>query len=228
MAYDKVLIILFRNCKERFLNIEMNRKSEEDSLKNWIYIPCNRALAAIFITVTLSSIVQAVPMYSQREGVSCIYCHTRPNAKKLNDTGLLYGRNGHYFPYQFKPKISQQFHDSKSDPAYLKLKQRYMKKYFKRDPINEYIERGKRLFFGSLKLEKKSSKTCASCHTPKEIAQVNKNYPRYVPLMKKVVSLEQMQNYCLVQYLSGKAIEPGGKDALSIAAYLNSISFQKK
>ena len=45
--------------------------------------------------------------------------------------------------------------------------------------------------------------------------------------MKKVVSLEQMQNYCLVQYLSGKAIEPGGKDALSIAAYLNSISFQK-
>ena len=54
----------------------------------------NRA-AAIFITVTLSSIVQAVPMCSQRE-ISCIYCHTRPNAKKLNDTGLLYGHNSHY------------------------------------------------------------------------------------------------------------------------------------
>ena len=74
---------------------------------------------------------------------------------------------------------------------------------------------------------KRKVKTCASCHTPKEIAQ-DRNYPRYVPLMKKVVSLEQMQNYCLVQYLSGKAIEPGSKDALSIAAYLNSISSQKK
>ena len=92
---------------------------------------------------------------------------------------------------------------------------------------NEYIERGKD-YSWLVETREKSSKTCASCHTPKEIAQVNKNYPRYVPLMKKVVSLEQMQNYCLVQYLSGKAIEPGGKDALSIAAYLNSISFQKK
>ncbi|MEE2923833.1 MAG: hypothetical protein VX619_03540 [bacterium] len=193
-----------------------------------IYIRRNHACISIFLLIIISSIIQAVPMYSQREGVSCIYCHTSPNVKRLNDVGLLYGRNGHYFPYQFKPKISQQFPDSKSDPAYLKLKQRYMKKYFKRDPINEYIERGKRLFFGSFKLEKKSAKTCASCHTPKEIAQVNRNYPRYVPLMKKVVSLEQMQNYCLVQYLSGKAIEPGSKDALSIAAYLNSISSQKK
>ncbi len=201
--------------------------SKEDYVRKWIYKQSNHAVVTVFLLFGMSSTVQSIPMYSQREGVSCIYCHTNPNAKKLNDVGLLYGRNGHYFPYQFKPKISQQYPDSKSDPAYLKLKQRYMKKYFKRDPINEYIERGKRLFFGSLKLEKKSSKTCASCHTPKEIAQVNKNYPRYVPLMKKVVSLEQMQNYCLVNYLSGKAIEPGSKDALSIAAYLNSISSKK-
>lgn len=170
----------------------------------------------------------ARPTYSQREGVSCIYCHVSPEARKLNDVGLLYRRNGHYFPNQFRPKISQQFPDSKSDPAFLKLKQRYMKKYFNRDPINEYIERGKRLFFGSLVLDKKSTKTCASCHTPKEIAQVNKNYPRYVPLMKKIVNLEQMQNHCLVNYLAGEPMLPGSKDALSIAAYLNSIDLNRR
>ena len=168
--------------------------------------------------------VEAIPMYAQREAVSCIYCHVRPEARKLNDVGLLYKRNGHYFPYQYRPKISQQYPDSIADPRFLKLKQRYMKKYFKRDPINEYIERGKRLFFGSMKLEKKSSKTCASCHTPKEIAQVNKLYPRYVPLVKKIMNLEQMQNYCLENHLSGKPLPIGEKDSLSISAYLNSIS----
>ena len=153
-----------------------------------------------------------------------MYCHVSPKAKKLTDVGILYKRNGHYFPYQMRPKISQQFPDSKSDPKFLKLKQRFMKKYFKRDPINEYIERGKRLFFGSIKLKKKSNKTCATCHTPKEIAQVNRLYPRYVPLTRKVLSLEQMQNYCISEHLSGVALDPGSEESLALSAYLNSIS----
>jgi cytochrome c len=105
----------------------------------------------------------------------------------------------------------------------LKLRQRFQKKYASRDPIQAYIKRGKKLFFGSLPIEKKSSKNCVSCHTPGEVAQVNKLYPRYVPLASRIMSLEQMQNYCIKNHLAGKPFQPGGKDSLSISAYINHI-----
>ena len=151
----------------------------------------------LFLAIILISTLPALPRYSQREGVSCAYCHVRHDARKLNEVGIFYMSNQHSFPYHLKPPVSQQYSDSRKDPAFLKLKQRYLKKYAPEDPIEEYARRGKRLFFGSLKIEKKSSKTCASCHTPREIAQVNRLYPRYVPLAEKVLSMEQMQNYCI-------------------------------
>ncbi|MCJ8343996.1 hypothetical protein MJH12_00490 [bacterium] len=179
----------------------------------------------LFVTLLLSlQSVFAIPMYSQREGLDCRYCHTKKDTRSLNHEGYIYRRNGHFFPYQQKPKISQQFKDSKTDPRFLKLKERYLKKYFKRDPINEYIETGKRIFFGSYKIEKKSSKNCSSCHTPQEIMGAAKQFPRYIPLAEKVLSLEQMQNYCIKNHLGGKPLNLGQRESLSIAAYLNNIS----
>jgi cytochrome c553 len=184
----------------------------------------------IFMCLTLLYInpVHGIPLYAQREGVACTYCHARPESSQLNDAGKLYRRNGHFFPYQSRPKISQQYPDSKTDPRFLKLKQRFLDKYYRADPIKEYIERGKRLFHGSMQIRKKSSKTCASCHSPSEIAGVNKSYPKYVPLLKEVVNMEQMQNYCLENYLGAEPFEQGGQDSLSLSAYINSLSKQQE
>ena len=167
-----------------------------------------------------------VPLYSQREAVSCIYCHVNPKARALNEAGIFYRRNGNRFPFQYKPRLSEQFKDSRTDPVFLKLKHRFQKKYARRDPIQAYVKRGKKLFFGSIPMEKKSSKNCVSCHTPGEIAQVNKLYPRYVPLASKIMSLEQMQNYCIKNHLAGKPFKPGSKDSLSISAYINNIALK--
>ncbi|MBT3784080.1 hypothetical protein HOF92_03820 [bacterium] len=186
----------------------------------------HKIFSIIIAQITLLSLCHALPKYAQREGVSCNYCHVRNDARKLNEIGTFYLSNKHAFPYHMKPPISAQYPDSRTDPAFLKLRQRYLKKYASDDPIEEYSKRGKRLFFGSLKIEKKSAKNCASCHTPREIAQVNRLYPRYVPLAGTVLSLEQMQNYCIEQHLFGKPLVLGGKDSLSISAYINRIKKQ--
>lgn len=167
--------------------------------------------------------LHSIPLYSQREGLSCIYCHTAYDSRHLNDSGRIYQRNGHFFPYQSRPKISEQYPDSKSEPAFLKLRERYIRKYYKNDPIQEYIERGKRLFFGTLRIRQKSSKNCSSCHNPEEIAGINGEYPKYVPIVGKIINLEDMQNYCIVNHLGGEAFAPSSVDALSLSAYINSI-----
>lgn len=185
-----------------------------------------RSKTLVILPLLFIDILSAIPRYAQREGVSCAYCHVRNDNRKLNEVGLFYMNSQHSFPFHLKPPVSQQYGDSRKDPAFLKLKQRYLKKYAPEDPTEEFAKRGKRLFFGSLKIEKKSSKTCASCHTPREIAQVNRLYPRYVPLASKVLSLEQMQNYCIKNHLYGVPLQLGSRDSLALSIYINRIRKQ--
>ncbi|MBW7875343.1 MAG: hypothetical protein H3C47_05085 [Candidatus Cloacimonetes bacterium] len=176
----------------------------------------------LFLSLILSS--ESIPLYAQREGLSCLYCHTGTDGRHLSDAGLLYQYSGRYFPHHQKPAVSENFLDPSVNPRYRALREKYLQKYFRKDPIHEYLEKGQRLFFGSRDLKRKSEKTCASCHNPNDMKKVYGTYPRYVPLTERFLSLEQMQNYCLETHLGGTPLELGSEDSLSISAYLNSLA----
>ncbi len=180
--------------------------------------------ALILILALFVPAGHAIPLYSQREGVSCLYCHTTQDRRSLNHAGELYRDSGHYFPFLAKPLAEEKHPDSFLNPRYQAIRERYMRKWFKDDPEPDFALKGQQLFYGSATLRRKSEKTCASCHSPQDLSGVHSRYPRYVPSAERMMSLEQMQNYCLTEHLGGEPLPLGSDDSLAISAYLKGLS----
>ncbi len=66
-----------------------------------------------------------------------------------------------------------------------------------------------------------SGLSCQSCHADYELLHFdrNRNFPHYVPMVKDVVSLDQMINYCMLNPMQGKALDPNSKEMTAMAAY---------
>ncbi len=109
------------------------------------------------------------------------------------------------------------------------------------DPIAELqksIERGKALF-GDTTLGT-SGMTCNSCHmeggtkegkmgemTIHPFDNVAAKYPKYFGMAKKVMTLDQVNNWCIVTPLKGKALAWDDQRLTGLTAYVASVKAKK-
>ena len=124
--------------------------------------------------------------------------------------------------------------------AFAQEKQEKEMKMEKKDPAAELkasVKRGEALFndaeLGTTGL------TCGSCHmkggtvdgkmgdmTMKAFDVLNTKYPRYVSMMgqiDKVITLDQMVNFCVVNPLKGEALAADDQRLADLVAYCSSV-----
>ncbi len=99
--------------------------------------------------------------------------------------------------------------------------------------LKESIENGKKLFMdASLGT---SGMSCNSCHaeggtkdnemgdmTMKAFDNLNAQYPKYFPMAKKVMTLDQVVNFCITNPLKGKALSWDDQKLADLVAYITS------
>jgi cytochrome c len=110
-----------------------------------------------------------------------------------------------------------------------------------RDPEMEFkfaVKRGKALF-NDPKLGTNGT-SCSSCHKDggmvdgimgemkvKAFDALNTKYPRYVNMMgqiDKVITLDQMVNFCIVNPMGGKALAADSQDLADLVAYCSWVT----
>jgi len=66
-----------------------------------------------------------------------------------------------------------------------------------------------------------SGVACLSCHADFDLLNLekNQNFPHYVKLVGDVVTLDQMINYCMLNPMAGKELDPDSKEMTAMAAY---------
>jgi len=70
-----------------------------------------------------------------------------------------------------------------------------------------------------------NGKSCAACHTePAKLAGVTHTFPKYQPMAKKVITIDQMINMCIVNPMKGKALAWDDQRLADIAAYMATMA----
>jgi thiosulfate dehydrogenase len=104
--------------------------------------------------------------------------------------------------------------------------------------LKESIENGKKLFMdASLGT---SGMSCNSCHaeggtkdnemgnmTMKAFDNLNVQYPKYFPMAKKVMTLDQVVNLCITNALKGEALSWDDQKLADLVAYIASAKAKK-
>jgi cytochrome c len=68
-----------------------------------------------------------------------------------------------------------------------------------------------------------NGKTCATCHMePGKLAGVVHRFPKYQAMAKKVITIDQMVNMCIVNSMNGKALAADDQRMADIVAYMAS------
>ena len=110
------------------------------------------------------------------------------------------------------------------------------------DPAEELaksVERGEKLFYDeNLGTNKK---TCNSCHmgggtkatkmggmTIKPFDDLGSKYPKYFMMGKKVMTLSQVVNFCVVTPLKGEALKCDDQKLTDLTAFVASVKATKK
>jgi len=70
--------------------------------------------------------------------------------------------------------------------------------------------------------------SCLSCHSgfDKLHFEANQNFPHFVPMTGDVVTLDQMINYCLLNPMGGKALDPNSREMTAMAAFYRAYRLQ--
>jgi thiosulfate dehydrogenase len=104
--------------------------------------------------------------------------------------------------------------------------------------LQQSIENGKKLFMdASLGT---SGTSCNSCHieggmkenkmgdmTVKAFDNLNTQYPKYLPMAKKVMTLDQVVNLCITNALKGEALSWDDQRLADLVAYITSVKAEK-
>ena len=100
--------------------------------------------------------------------------------------------------------------------------------------LQKSIERGKALFMDTALGT--SGMSCNSCHTEggtkpgkmgdmtiKPFDNVAANYPKYFAIGKRVMTLDQVINWCIVNPMKGKALSCDSQKLTDLTAYVASV-----
>jgi len=87
------------------------------------------------------------------------------------------------------------------------------------------VEKGKKLFEDP-KLGT-SGKSCASCHPGGHGLEGSATKKEFKIMGKTQKSLEEAINFCIVNALKGKALDPKSKEMQALTAYLKSLAGKK-
>jgi len=202
-------------------------------------------LSLLVISVVLSRPFRVGRLPDKGKNFGCGTCHTNPSGggrrnsfgsdyqkiamkagdKYTDDLGKL-DSDGDGFTNDQEFTASKNPGDSESKPADGADPEKEMAKA---------LEKGKALFN-----DKKLGKTgasCNSCHpggkssggqvmgmeTP-ELKGAAATFPKYKNPMKRVITLEQMNNVCIDMVMEGKPLKLGSDDSVALAAYVTSLS----
>jgi thiosulfate dehydrogenase len=80
------------------------------------------------------------------------------------------------------------------------------------------VEQGYNLWHGSNPTMGANGLACGNCH-PDAAASNPQTFPKWISSMNKVVSWQQMSNWCIQNPQAGKALNPDGDEMLAILAY---------
>lgn len=70
-----------------------------------------------------------------------------------------------------------------------------------------------------------TDQSCASCHAdPAELAGVAHKYPKYHKMAKKVITLDQIVNLCIVNPMKGKALAWDDQRMADLVAFMAMIA----
>ena len=84
--------------------------------------------------------------------------------------------------------------------------------------VNSLVKQGKKSWSNE-KLGK-SGFSCMTCHEDHELL-TNKPWPHYINMAKDVFSLDQMINFCMLNPMDGKKIDPNSLQMTSMGAFYN-------
>ncbi len=114
-----------------------------------------------------------------------------------------------------------------------------MKKADPAQALDEAVARGK-VLFGDVSLGT-NGMSCNSCHIeggtkPGQMgdmnippfAQVRRKYPAYFPMAGRVMTLDQVVNFCVTTPLEGKALPWDDQRLADLAAYITSVNAMMK
>jgi cytochrome c len=89
--------------------------------------------------------------------------------------------------------------------------------------INLAAERGKALWNdASLGT---NGKSCSACHTePAELAGITHKFPKYQKMAKKVITIDQMVNMCIVNPRKGTALASDDQRMADIVTYMATMA----
>ncbi len=90
------------------------------------------------------------------------------------------------------------------------------------------IARGKKLWNDSSLSS--NGLNCMSCHMENRLLHFDKNkgvFPHYVKMPNDIVSFDQMVNFCLINPMASKQINPNGVDMTAFGAYYQSLANPK-
>ena len=84
--------------------------------------------------------------------------------------------------------------------------------------VNSLVKQGKKTW-NNEKLGK-SGFSCMTCHDDHELLS-NKPWPHYIEMAKDVFTLDQMINFCMLNPMDGKKIDPNSLQMTSMGAFYN-------
>jgi thiosulfate dehydrogenase len=90
---------------------------------------------------------------------------------------------------------------------------------------DQVIERGNQLFHDGAALGT-NGVACAMCH-PDGANTHPETYPKYQSQLKRVVTLPQMVNWCIVNPLQGKELALDSPEMVALVAYMTSVRGEK-
>lgn len=85
-----------------------------------------------------------------------------------------------------------------------------------------YIDEGNALF----NKPGNNGKSCASCHT-NNLKGVAASYPKYVPVLDKVMLIETRANHCRKKYMHSKPYHLGSRNSNTLSSYIKYLSRNK-
>ncbi len=70
-----------------------------------------------------------------------------------------------------------------------------------------------------------TGQSCATCHAdPAELAGIAHKYPKYLKMGKKVVTLDQIVNLCIVNPMKGKALAWDDQRMADLVAFMATVA----